>query len=209
MREPRLRCARRSLLLVLLPWGGLLAGCATRLPPDAAGPWTSGRLSLQVAAEAGRPARSLTADFDLRGDGRRGELRLSSPLGNRLATARWSPDEAVLDLGQGEQRYADLESLSRQALGEALPLRALPDWLAGRPWAGALAQPRAQGFAQLGWQVGLAGLSAGRIDAVREQPPRVQMQVRLAPEPIQGRAAPSAHPVGVTPGGRALFARAG
>lgn len=178
-RLPRLQRARRTLLLALLPWGGLLPGCATRPAADAAAPWTSGRLSLQVEADATHAARSLSADFDLRGDGQRGELHLSSPLGNRLATARWSPDEAVLDLGQGERRYVDLESLSRHALGEALPLRALPDWLAGRPWAGAPAQPQTDGFTQLGWQVGLAGLGDGRIEAVREQAPRVQLRVRL------------------------------
>ena len=157
----------------------LLGACATRPALDAALPWTSGRLALRVDAGAERPAHSLTADFELRGDAERGELRLSGALGSRLATTRWSADEAVLDTGQGERRYADLESLSRDALGEVLPLRALPDWLAGRPWPGAAHQAQADGFVQLGWAVSLAGFAEGRIDAVREAPPRVTVRVRL------------------------------
>ena len=91
--------------------------------------------------------------------------------------------EGVLDTGQGETRYPDMDALSRQALGEVVPLRALPDWLAGRPWAGAASQARTDGFAQLGWTVSLAGLAEGRIDAVREDPPRVTVRVRLERPP--------------------------
>ena len=46
-----------------------------------------------------------------------------------------------------------LEDLSREALGEALPLAAWPDWLAGRPWGGAPHRATEGGFEQLGWQV--------------------------------------------------------
>ena len=177
-----MRWRRRALgLAVVLPamLPVLLAACATPPAPEAAMPWTSGRLALRVDASAERPAHSLNADFDLRGDAERGELRLSGALGGRLATTRWNAGEAVLDTGQGERRYADLESLSRDALGEVLPLRALPDWLAGRPWPGAAHQAQADGFTQLGWAVSLAGFAEGRIDAVREAPPRVTVRVRL------------------------------
>lgn len=157
----------------------LLAGCATRPAADASMPWTSGRLSVRVDASGERPASSVSADFDLRGDSRRGEMRLTSPLGSLLATARWSPEGALLDLGRGETRHDDLDSLSRDALGEALPLRALPDWLAGRPWPDAPSQPGADGFEQLGWTVSLGGLAEGRLDAVRTQAPRITVRVRL------------------------------
>lgn len=156
-----------------------LAACATRPAADAAMPWTSGRLSVRVEAWAEREARSVSADFDLRGDSRRGELRLSSPLGNVLAATRWTADQAVLDTGQGETRYADLETLSREALGEVLPLRALPDWLAGRPWSGAPSVGQPAGFEQLGWVVSLAAYAEGRIEAVRSAPPKVTVRVRL------------------------------
>lgn len=157
----------------------LTAGCATRSPPEPASPWTSGRLVVRIDASPARAASSLEADFELRGDSRQGELRLTSPLGSRLATTRWSADEAVLDTGHGETRRADLEALSRAAFGEVLPLRALPDWLAGRPWPGAGSDAQEPGFVQLGWRVSLAGLANGRIDAVREAPPRVVVRVRL------------------------------
>jgi outer membrane lipoprotein LolB len=167
------------------PWlaAALVAGCASTPPSDSASAWTSGRMVVRIEATATRAASSLEADFELRGDSNQGELRLMSPLGSRLAGTRWSASEAVLDTGQGETRFPDLEALSRAAFGEQLPLRALPDWLAGRPWPGAASDARADGFAQLGWRVSLAGLTHGRIDAVREEPPRVVVRVRLERSP--------------------------
>lgn len=142
-------------------------------------PWTQGRLSVRVEALADRPARAVSADFDLRGSGNRGELRLSSPLGTMLASARWSADEVVLDQGRGEARFPDLDSLSRETLGEVLPLRAFPDWLAGRPWPGAPNQALPGGFEQLGWAVSLAGYAEGRVEVVRAAVPKVTVRVRL------------------------------
>jgi outer membrane lipoprotein LolB len=169
----------------LAAWLGVLAlglaGCATRPPAPADAGWTSGRLSVQVAAHAQAPARSVNASFDLRGNGERGELRLSTPLGTQLAAARWSPGEVWLTTPGGEARYADLEALAQDALGEALPLQALPDWLAARPWPGAAHRPLATGFEQLGWWVDVGGFRDGRIDAVRDTPPRVQLRARIDP----------------------------
>ncbi len=159
----------------------LLQGCATPRVADDGPPWMSGRLSVRVDANAGQAARSLDAGFALRGDDEQGELRLATPLGTQIARARWTRDEALLDLGQGETRYPDLESLSRAAVGEVLPLRALPDWLAGRPWPGAAVRPGPEGFEQLGWQVSLARLAERRLEALREQPRRVLVRVRLEP----------------------------
>jgi len=159
----------------------LLAGCATRPPDMAEMPWTSGRLSVRVAATADVPARSVSAAFDLRGNGERGELRLSTSLGTLMASARWAPGQAVLTTSDGDTRYDDLDSLSREALGEALPLQALPDWLAGRPWPGAPSQPAADGFEQLGWRISLARFGEGWVDAERAAPPRVSVRARLEP----------------------------
>ena len=156
-----------------------LTGCANRPPADATMPWTSGRLTVRVEATADRAGSALTADFDLRGNDQQGELRLSSSLGAVLASTRWSAQGAVLETGQGQTRYADLDTLSREALGEVLPLRAFPDWLAGRPWAGAPSAAQAQGFEQLGWQVSLTALADGRIDAVRPAAPKVTVRVLL------------------------------
>ncbi len=157
----------------------LLAACAT--PPRAPGeaPWTTGRMSLRIDASAAQPAQSVSAAFELQGNGDGGELRLNSPLGTRMATARWAPGLALLLTSDGEQRFASLDELARQALGEALPLAALPDWLAGRPWPGAPQQATESGFDQLGWQVLLTRRAEGWIEARRSAPPAVLVRVRL------------------------------
>jgi outer membrane lipoprotein LolB len=154
-----------------------LGGCAT--PPEPGGAWTSGRLALRVDAAPGRPAQSLSAAFELRGDDREGELRLLSPLGTQVAAARWAPGLALLQSSEGERRFANLDALSQEALGEALPLAALPDWLAGRPWRGAAHTARADGFEQLGWVVTTAALADGQLQAQRAAAPAVTLRVRL------------------------------
>lgn len=168
---------RAALPLVLAAL--LLSACAT--PPPASGDWTSGRLLLRVAASAERASQGLSAAFELRGSGRQGELRLLSPLGTRMAEARWAPGLAVLNSPQGEMQFDNLDELSERALGEALPLAALPDWLAGRPWADAPSRVVPGGFTQLGWQIDLARQTEGWIEARRTAPPAVQLRVKLEP----------------------------
>lgn len=157
---------------------GGLAGCATPVA-DAGGPWTSGRLNLRVDALAERPAQSLTAGFELRGGGQRGQLRLLSPLGTQLASATWAPGSARLVSSQGAAEFASLDELSQHALGEALPLAALPDWLNGRAWPEAPAVTTAAGFDQLGWQIGLQRWADGFVEARRMAAPAVVLRVQL------------------------------
>ena len=153
----------------------LLGGCATPVPPGQAD-WLSGRLSLRVDAAPAAPARQMSSAFELRGDGARGELRLNSPLGTLLAAASWAPGEARLVTPEGERRYADLDAMSREALGEALPLRALPAWLRGQRWEGSPSQATAEGFEQLGWQIGLQRFSDGWVEIRRQSPPAVLLR---------------------------------
>lgn len=157
----------------------LLGGCAT--PPPAAEGWLAGRIALRVEAEPGSASRQMSASFELRGRAERGQMRLYGPLGTTLGEAQWAPGEAVLVAPQGRTRYADLDALSRDALGEPLPLQALPDWLAGRPWPGAPSQGTAEGFEQLGWRIDLQGMAEGSLVAVRARPPAVTVRVRLDP----------------------------
>lgn len=173
------RCARA---LALAGVAAGLAACATPLPTEA-GAVTSGRLLLRVAAMAGRDAQNVSAAFELQGDAHRGELRLISPLGTQMAAARWAAGEVSLQTSEGTQRFATLEDLSRQALGESLPLAALPDWLAGRPWPQAPHRPTVDGFEQAGWQVSLARQSESLIEARRMALPEVLLRVRLDPAP--------------------------
>lgn len=158
----------------------LLAGCATTpAPVPGELPWTVGRLSLRVDAHGGDPARSLSAGFELRGSSEHGELNLDSALGTRLVQAGWSAAGVWLRTAQFEARYDSLDELSQQALGQTVPLAALPDWLAGRPWPAAPFVARPDGFEQLGWSVGLSGQSEGRIEAYRAAPPAIALRVKI------------------------------
>jgi len=162
----------------------LALAASTALPPAPNGSQAlSGRLALQVDALPDRPAQSISASFDLRGNAEQGELRLSTPLGTTLAAAFWGPSEARLVTPQGERRYDDLDALSRDAFGESLPLRALPDWLQGRPWDGA-AEPAmplqpGPGFVQLGWSIDLARFDSGQLQASRAGPPAVRLRAQI------------------------------
>ncbi len=160
----------------------LLASCASvGLPSGEPGQTVSGRLSVRVADQ---PERGISAGFELQGSARQGQLLLSGPLGTTLARAVWSPGQAVLASAGSETRFADLDSLSAAALGEAVPMAALFDWLRGRPWAGATSQARGDGvpgFEQLGWQIDLARWSDGWVEARRAAPPAVTVRARLEP----------------------------
>jgi outer membrane lipoprotein LolB len=158
----------------------VLAGCATPPGPPNPTPELSGRLAVRVAGDA---ARSLSAGFALTGNAQAGQLALTSPLGTVLAQARWAPGLALLQTPDTRSEHASLDDLAEAALGERIPLAALVDWLHGRPWAGAPAQPLpapAIGFSQLGWQVDLARHAEGWVLARREQPaPEVTVRARI------------------------------
>jgi len=159
---------------------GLLTACASLQPPHAAGAQVlSGRLSVRVDSE---PVKALSAAFELSGDAREGALALTSPLGSTLAQARWKPDDVVLETPGSRSRFADLDALAAQALGERVPLPALFHWLRGRPWPDAASEALANGepgFTQLGWRVGLARFADGWVEARREAPPTVTVRARL------------------------------
>ena len=176
------RCAllgAARLTPALLTGSLLLQACSSWPTRSTAGGWTQGRLLLRVDATANQAAQSVSAAFELQGDGDSGELRLLTPLGTRLATAQWSPRQVLLTTAEGAQTFASLDELSQQALGQSVPLAALPDWLAGRPWPGAAFQTQAQGFEQLGWQVNTAGRAEGLVEARRPSAPAVLLRVRL------------------------------
>ena len=56
---------------------------------------------------------------------------------------------------------------------------ALPDWLAGRPWPGAVHRVMEDGFEQLGWIVALEKRADGLIEARRPAAPEVLVKLRL------------------------------
>ena len=167
---------RRAALLAAT---ALLAACSTAPQAPGQQPWTTGRLSLKVEAHGASAGQNLSASFELRGSGERGEMRLLSPLGLQLAHARWGPGQASLDTSEGQQQFSSLDELAQRALGEALPLAAWPDWLAGRPWSAAQHEVQPGGFAQLGWLVDVSRRDQGWVEARRSKPPAVQLRVRL------------------------------
>lgn len=165
--------------VALLTAAVLLSACATLRDPADGATWTTGRFSLRADATAQQTEQSLSAAFELRGTGDAGELRLNSPLGTQLVAATWVPGQALLLTPQGERRFGNLDELSRQAFGESLPLAALPDWLAARPWPAAAHTPNANGFEQLGWLVVTTRFAEGWVTAQRGTPPAVQLRVKL------------------------------
>lgn len=154
-----------------------LGGCAALAPVDRS--LLAGRLAVQVAAHDGTAARGVSVGFELRGTGEVGSLTLHNPLGLQLAAAQWQPGRVVLVSADGEAQFPDLQSLSRHALGEAVPLQALPDWLRGQPWAGAPAAAQPTGFEQLGWSVDLSRRHDGLVTATRHAPPAITVRARL------------------------------
>ena len=140
-------------------------------------------MTLRIEPTDANPVRNLSAAFELAGDAGRGRFDLNSPLGTTLARARWEPGRVSLRTPQGESQYADLAALTREMLGEELPVAALFDWLRGRPWPGAPSTPALPpaevGFEQLGWVVSLANFADDWVIARREQAPTVTVRVKL------------------------------
>ena len=163
----------------------LMGACAVVPPtPDLADADTlTGRLAVRVEASEGAQARSVSAAFDLRGNASTGRLNLATPLGSVLAQARWAPGSVVLATPQGETQFPDLDALTREVLGESLPVAALFDWLRGRPWPGAASTatvaPADAGFEQLGWVVNLARFDESWVAARRDAAPTVTVRARI------------------------------
>jgi len=161
----------------------VLGGCATRPADLPAGDALSGRMTVRVDATEAAQARNLSAAFELHGDALQGRLDLSTPLGTTLAQAQWMPGRVALVTSQGETRFANLDDLTREVMGESVPVAALFDWLRGRPWPGAASMaappPDEPGFVQLGWVVSLARFDEGWIAARRERLPAVTVRAKL------------------------------
>lgn len=172
---------KRRAWVLALPLAALLSACAS-LPTDSAPPVgnrLAGRLALKVDAAGSEDARSVVATFELQGAPEAGRLDLSTPLGTVMAQARWAPGRVVLVTPQGETPFPSLDALTREVLGESLPVAALFDWLHGRPWPGAAHVAEPPGFRQLGWTVDLARFADDTIVAMRTQAPVVTVRVKL------------------------------
>lgn len=157
-----------------------LAGCNS--VPRASGadaaalaqaPRLTGKFGLIVPAGPGGQPRgqNVNASFELLGDPRRGQLEMSTPMGSLVARVSWQPGSAWVKTPDGDRAYDDIDALTQELLGEALPVQALFDWLRGRPWPQAPSRAAdGTGFQQLGWQVDLRRFGDQLISAQRLNP---------------------------------------
>lgn len=161
-----------------------LAGCQTAPPIPAYVAQTAdahyeGRLAVRVEND---PKRSFSANFALDGNGQAGQLTLSTAVGTQVALARWLPGKVWLVNSDGTRTFDSVNELSRETLGEDIPLVAFFDWLAGRPWPGGAHQPLSDprlGFRQLGWEVRLDRHAEGLLVAQRNTTPTVTLRAKL------------------------------
>ncbi len=175
----------RSSRWLAICWALCLTACAN-LPPKPAPMLSegdvrlSGRLSVQVAGSSGR-ASGGNAGFELSGNPKVGQLELSTPLGSLVARASWREGDVLLQTPDSERNYADLDELTRELLGEAIPVAALFDWLRGQAWpqAPSHALPDGSGFEQLGWRIDLSKHKEGLILAQRPSEPAVTLRARI------------------------------
>jgi outer membrane lipoprotein LolB len=134
----------------------LLAACATPQSPALPGESTwMGRLALTVHTD---PTQSVAAGFDLRGSPDAGSLLLTSPLGNAVARVVWSETGAEWRQGDRVIKKRNLEELTTELGGTALPVAALFAWLNGTA------------LEIDGWQADLSRHADGRITAKRTHP---------------------------------------
>ncbi len=146
----------------------LIAGCAAiEEQPAPAGPigdafYLSGRVSVKFGTEAA--SGRITWQHDAASD----ELLFSAPLGQGVARIVWR--DAVASLTTSDQKLyqaSDVESLTEQVLGWRLPLAGMPDWVRGRPAAGAPAQTQVDGSQRL-TQLRQSGWLVEFLDYARE-----------------------------------------
>ena len=124
-----------------------------------------GRLALTVHTE---PVQSVAAGFDLRGSPDAGSLLLTSPLGNAVARVVWSETDAEWRQGDRVIKKRNLEELTTELGGTALPVAALFAWLNGTA------------LETDGWQADLSRHADGRITARRTHPlPSAELRLVL------------------------------
>lgn len=160
-----------------------LGGCAQleRVPAAAATESRlSGRLSVTIAGDVHNRGTGGAASFELFGGPEAGRLELTSPLGSLVARASWQPGIATMQTPSEQRRFDGLDALTRELLGESIPVAALFDWLNARPWPAAPHRMTADGFEQLGWRIEPRLPS---LVAVRLGEPTVTLRARLDEAP--------------------------
>ena len=171
----------------------LALGACASVPTSGPGTVFSGRLAVRSDGVGDAPGRASSGQFELSGTPSEGALVLDSPLGTIVARARWSnpagadgqPTAIDLDANGRTRHFESLDAMMREALGDSLPLAAMFDWLAGRPWPGApVTRTGAAGsFDQLGWHVDLSQYDSARLVAADRADPAPALHVRVKLDP--------------------------
>ena len=152
------------------------AGCATvGLPPPAAQTFDlSGRVLVSF------DARAFSSNLRWQHVAERAELWLLTPLGQTMAHIISTPEGAtVTGADQKQYRGADVEALTRQALGWELPLTRLQYWVRGDAAPGDAPHSvnhdpagRLIAFSQANWQIRIERYASGEYASL---PHRVEL----------------------------------
>lgn len=136
---------RRMLAAPIVLAAALLAGCAANAPqgPLSAVPVAAYQDTLDLAGRLlvtfTRDGKTevLTGRFAWQQSATRTDVSISAPpLNNTVAAISVTPGEATLtESGKPPRRAADIDTLSRQALGWTLPVSGLRAWLQGHATA--------------------------------------------------------------------------
>lgn len=187
--------------LLAVAFSATLAGCAGPALISGSEPAfeRSGRFAVNVM-DAGAASEAVQGGFAWRDTGRQLRIDLVNPLGSTLARVTVDASGALLEHADGSTETADdADALLAKAMGTALPVADLRDWLRGRPGPGAVqalerdTEGRPQSFQQEGWQIRMSRYDAigpGLLRLERRDGTR-QISVRLA---VDAQAAPAVAP---------------
>ena len=168
---------------LLLAAATCIAAACTTLPRTTVAP-DGFALAGRVAVRNGDEAASARVDW--RHASAADDLLVSTPLGAGIAEITRRENVYTLVTAQGERFSAnDPERLTEQALGWALPLAGLPDWVQGRPQPGVPAETRYDGdrlaeLRQLGWTIEYTGYDEASRRPKRLRITRGSLDIRLA-----------------------------
>lgn len=159
---------RTSFLAIWLVALALLSGCASQSSPQnpvsASESHWQGRLAVKVFS---KPVQAFSASFDLQGNPTKGTLLLSSPMGTTLARIQWDAGSAILIANGRQQGFDSLQELALQVTGADIPVASLFAWLRG------------QAEAVPGWQVDLAEIPDGRLQARHTEEVQSELKIIL------------------------------
>jgi outer membrane lipoprotein LolB len=115
------------------------------------------------------------------------DLVFSTPLGQGVAEITRRDSGAYTLVTSNAKRYSasDPELLTKEALGWALPLGGLPDWLQGRPQPGVPSNSRYEGerlaeLQQLGWLIEYSAFDESGVLPQRMRLTRGDLDIRLS-----------------------------